>query len=91
MVVAEDGTGEMVARAEARLTHAVLELDIARAACARLENELRLAEGRLAESEMARISLEARLAERDHYVRALHGSRGWKLLQGLRSLFGRRW
>jgi hypothetical protein len=91
MVVSEEGTSEKVARAEARLTHAGLELEIARATCARIETELRLAEDRLAVSEMARISLEARLAERDQYVQALHGSRGWKLLQGLRSIFGRRW
>jgi septal ring factor EnvC (AmiA/AmiB activator) len=62
-----------------------------RAHAARLEAELRRIEHQMAQVEADRAALQSRLDERDSYVAAIHRSGGWKLLQKIRDLVGRRW
>ncbi|MHB1047374.1 MAG: hypothetical protein ACYC4P_15325 [Thermoanaerobaculia bacterium] len=82
--------GEL-ARTEVRLEQALFELDLAREANARLEQEIRRLEQRLAARGAECAAFRSRLAERDRYVAAIHTSTAWKLIEGVRGLLGRRW
>jgi hypothetical protein len=83
--------GEAETRLRTRLETALFEVSLARETHARFEKELRRLSHQLAASESERASLVSRLAERERYVKAIHGSSGWRLLQSVRGLFGRRW
>lgn len=76
---------------EARLEQARFELELTREANARLEQEIRRLEQRLAARGAECAAFKSRLAERDRYVAAIHTSTAWKLVEGLRGLLGRRW
>ncbi len=82
---------EELARLRVRLAEAGFENTLARQGMDRLRAEIRKLERQLSNSEAARASLRSRLGERERYVSAIHASGGWKLLQFLRGLFGRRW
>jgi|GEM_PF-1357630 hypothetical protein len=89
----------------ARLEEAEFEAEMARevgkrweARAQRLEAEVRRLEanGRRLEVGLAASNAEletfrGRLAERDRYVKAIHDSGAWRLIQKVRGLFGRRW
>lgn len=74
-----------------RLSEAIAERDLARAARRNAEEEIRRLRQELALSKMDITAVRGRLNERETYVRNLHGSAGWKALQAVRGLFGRRW
>lgn len=80
-----------LARLEVRLDEVIFERDLARQTVKRLERETRQMERQVAQLRSEETALRNRLDERERYVAALHGSRGWKLLQALRGVFGRRW
>jgi chromosome segregation ATPase len=80
-----------LATLEVRLEEAVAERDLARAARKSAEEEIRRLRQELALSKMDLTAVRGRLNERETYVRNLHGSAGWKALQAVRGLFGRRW
>ena len=82
---------EALGRESVRAEQALFERDLARTEAARLGEELRRLERRVAQLDADRGSLQARLDERERYVGAIHASGGWKLLQSVRGLFGRRW
>lgn len=80
-------TARLRTRAEAALFDRDLALERERRTAAEVERlELRLSETR---AELA--SLQSRLEEREKYLGAIHHSGGWRFLQGLRGLLGRRW
>lgn len=79
------------ARLRTRLEQAEAELELARETARRYRSEALELAARVAEGDAERSSLVARLSERERYVRAIHGSSGWRLLQSVRGLFGRRW
>lgn len=85
-----DGTAEAV-RAEVERDGLRFELSLSRRAEERLIDEIRRCENRLAQSEAEKAALRGRLAEREQYLGAIHTSAGWRLLQFVRGLFGRRW
>lgn len=74
-----------------RLEEAIVERDLARAARKNAEEEIRRHRQELALLRMDLAAIRERLNERETYVRNLHGSAGWKALQAVRGLFGRRW
>jgi chromosome segregation ATPase len=80
-----------LATLEVRLEEAVAERDLARAARKSAEEEIRRLRQELSLSKMDLTAVRGRLNERETYVRNLHGSAGWKALQAVRGLFGRRW
>lgn len=79
------------AELEVRLAEALAERDLAREVRKRAEEEARRLERELANARADVSAVLARLSERESYVRNLHASSGWKALQALRGLFGRRW
>ena len=79
------------ARTRARLEKALFTVELTRKIRERREEHVRHLENVVADINADRSSLRTRLEERETYIRVLHGSRGWKFLQGLRGLFGRRW
>jgi hypothetical protein len=89
----EDGRNPeaSLAELEVRLSEAIAERDLARAARRSAEEEIRRLRQELALSELDQSAVRGRLNERETYVRNLHGSAGWKALQWVRGLFGRRW
>ena len=78
-------------RLAVRLEEARFDAELAREVRRRLEVEVRQLETRLAAANSESESLRGRLAERERYVAAIHGSAAWRLIQGVRGLFGRRW
>ncbi len=80
-----------LATLEARLEEAIAERDLARAARKNAEEEIRRLRQELALSKLDLTAVRGRLNERETYVKNLHGSAGWKALQAVRGLFGRRW
>ncbi|MHB8799697.1 MAG: hypothetical protein ACYDBY_14650 [Thermoanaerobaculia bacterium] len=82
---------EELAGVEVRLEQARFELELTREANARLEQEIRRLEQRLAARGAECAAFKSRLAERDRYVAAIHTSTAWKLIEGVRGLLGRRW
>jgi septal ring factor EnvC (AmiA/AmiB activator) len=80
-----------LARLEVRLDEATFERDLARQTVKRLEREMRQMEHQVAQARSEEVGLRSRLDERERYIAALHGSKGWRLLQGVRRVFGRRW
>ena len=82
---------EELAGVEVRLEEARFEVKLARETNARLEQEVRRLEQRLASRNAESAALKSRLAERDRYVAAIHTSTAWKLIEGVRGLLGRRW
>ncbi len=82
---------EELAGVEVRLEEARFELKLAREANARLEQEIRRLEQRLAARGAECAAFRSRLAERDRYVSAIHSSFAWKIVEGMRGLLGRRW
>jgi chromosome segregation ATPase len=87
---ARDLEAEM-ARLEVSLSESEAEVALAREARRKSEDEA----GRLLQ-ELAGVradlaAVRSRLAERETYVRNLHASVVWKLLQAVRGLFHRRW
>jgi predicted nucleic acid-binding Zn-ribbon protein len=80
-----------LAHVEVRLEQALAERDLARQGRRRLEEEVRRLEQELAHAKLDLAAVRERIAERETYVRNLHSSRGWKALQAVRGLFGRRW
>ena len=87
---ARDPESELAAL-EVRLEEAIAERDLARETRKSAEEEIRRLRQELAHSKMDLTALRGRLNERETYVRNLHGSAGWKALQAVRGLFGRRW
>jgi Skp family chaperone for outer membrane proteins len=69
----------------------LFERDLARRIQKRLETEIQRLQNHVAAIEADRNALRQRLDERERYLGALHASRGWRILQALRGLFGRRW
>lgn len=80
-----------LATLEVRLEDALAERDLARAARRSAEEEIRRLRQELALSKVDLTAVRGRLNERETYVKNLHGSAGWKALQAVRGLFGRRW
>jgi septal ring factor EnvC (AmiA/AmiB activator) len=80
-----------LARLEVRLDEVTFERDLARQTVKRLEREMRQMEHQVAQARSEEVALRSRLDERERYIAALHGSKGWRLLQGVRHVFGRRW
>ena len=80
-----------LATLEVRLAEALAERDLAREIRKRAEDETRRLREELADARADLAAVQSRLAERLAYVRNLHASSGWKLLQTVRGLFGRRW
>ena len=80
-----------LAALEVRLREALAERDLARAARRNAGEEFRRLRQELALSKQDLAAVRERLNERETYIRNLHGSAGWKALQWLRGLFGRRW
>ncbi len=74
-----------------RLAEAIAERDLARAARRNADEEIRRLGQELALAKPDIVAVRERLNERETYVRNLHGSAGWKALQAVRGLFGRRW
>ncbi len=74
-----------------RLAEAIAERDLARAARRNADEEIRRLGQELALAKQDIVAVRERLNERETYVRNLHGSAGWKALQAVRGLFGRRW
>ena len=80
-----------MARLEVSLSESEAEVALAREARRKSEDET----GRLLQ-ELAGVradlaAVRSRLTERETYVRNLHASVVWKLLQAVRGLFDRRW
>ena len=88
---AAPGREDELARLQVRLSAVEFERDQARAAVRRLEDEIRRLEQNLADVRADTASLKGQLDERAVYVEAIHNSAGWKALQSIRGLFGRRW
>lgn len=82
---------ERLGRLEVELSQLGFELELARSGKANVEAEVRRLERRVAQLEADRAALQSRLDERERYVGAIHASGGWKLLQYVRGLFGRKW
>ncbi len=80
-----------LAALEVRLEEALAERDLARTARRSAEEEIRRLRQELALSKLDFAAVRGRLNERETYVRNLHGSAGWRALQAVRGLFGRRW
>jgi chromosome segregation ATPase len=80
-----------LAQVEVRLEEALAERDLARAARKGAEEEIRRLRQELTDAQSDLAAVRSRLTERLTYVRNLHASSGWKLLQAFRGLFGRRW
>lgn len=80
-----------LAALEVRLEEALAERDLARTARRNAEEEIRQLRQELALSKLDLAALRGRLNERETYVKNLHASAGWKALQAVRGLFGRRW
>lgn len=76
---------------EVRLEEARFELKLAQEANARLEQEVRRLEQRLAARNAENTSLRSQLEEKDRYIAAIRTSTGWKALQALRGVLGRQW
>jgi chromosome segregation ATPase len=76
---------------EVRLQETLAERDLARAARRNAEEEIRRIRQDLALTKLDLTAVRGRLNERETYVKNLHGSGGWKVLQRVRGLFGRRW
>jgi chromosome segregation ATPase len=87
---ARDPESELAAL-EVRLEEAVAECDLAREARKRAEEEARRLKQELALVKLDLSAVRGRLNERETYVKNLHASAGWKALQAVRGLFGRRW
>ncbi len=79
------------ARLRVQLDEAKFELELSHRNADRLERELRALEHRLAQAEADCAAVQNLLLERNAYVEAIHRSAGWKLLQRVRNVFGRRW
>lgn len=88
---AAPGREDELARLQVRLSEAEFERDLARQNAGRLADEIRLLEQRLADSAADQASLKSQLDERAVYVDALHKSIGWRALETVRGLLGRRW
>ena len=84
-------TESELAELEVRLAEALAERDLARGIRKRAEQETERLKQELADARTDLAAVQSRLAERLAYVRNLHASSGWKLLQAVRGLFGRRW
>lgn len=82
---------EELAGVEVRLEKALFELKLQKEANARLEQEVRRLEQRLAARNAEYTSLRSVLEEKERYIAAIRTSTGWKALQGLRSILGRQW
>ena len=87
---ARDHEGELAAL-EVRLSEEAAERNLAREAKRRAEEEARRLKQELALVRLDLSALRERLNERETYVKNLHASTGWKALQAVRALFGRRW
>ncbi len=87
---ARDAEAELAAL-EVRLQETLAERDLAREGRRRLEGEVRRLEQELAHARQDLDAVRRRLAERETYVNNLHASRGWKALQAVRGIVGRRW
>ncbi len=89
----DDGQGleGELATLEVRLSEAVAEQDLARLARKKAEEETRRLREELSLLRADLAAVRDRLNERETYVANLHGSAGWKALQWVRGLFGRRW
>lgn len=75
----------------ARLEKARHERAMALAGVARLEEDVRRLEYRIAELETDRVALKNRTEEAESYVAAVKTSLPWRVLQSLRGLVGRQW
>ena len=82
---------ERLGRLEVELSQLGFELELARSGKANVEAEVRRLERRVAQLEADRSALQSRLDERELDGGAIHASGGWKHLQSIRGLFGRRW
>lgn len=80
-----------LAEFEVRLEEALAARDLARAARENAEVETRRVKEELALVRLDLAAVRGRLNERETYVKNLHASAGWKVLQAVRGLFGRRW
>lgn len=80
-----------LAEIEVRLEEAIAARDLARAARESAEAEARRLKEELALVKLDLAAVRGRLNERETYVKNLHASAGWKVLQAVRGLFGRRW
>lgn len=75
----------------ARVERAHHEAAMARAAGARLEDEVKRLTYRVAELEADRVALKNRTEEAEAYVAAVKSSAPWRVIQWLRGLVGRKW
>ena len=75
----------------ARLEKALHEREMALAGVARLEEDVRRLEYRIAELETDRVALKNRTEEAESYVAAVKTSLPWRVIQSLRGLVGRQW
>lgn len=80
-----------LARVEANLEEVRFEAKLAGETNARLTREVHRLEQLLIARRSEAEALRGRLAERESYVTAIHGSFAWKAVEGLRGLLGRRW
>lgn len=88
---AADGLREEFARLRARAEAALFDRDLALERERRTAGEVNRLELRLSETRAELAALRSRLDERERYLGAIHHSGGWRLLQGVRGLLGRRW
>jgi hypothetical protein len=79
------------ARIRADAEAAQFERDLALERERRAAEQVRRLELRQAEIRAELSALRARLDERERYLAAIHHSGGWRALQRLRQLVGRRW
>lgn len=76
---------------ELRIEALEFELQLSRRIQDRLESEIQRLHHHIAALEADRASIRNRLDERERYVAGVHASVGWKALQWVRGLVGRRW
>ena len=86
-----DSLASELARATAQLEKIAFQRDLAFQKAERLAVEVDRLEAQCVSLVADRDLLQTRLAERDSYLKAIESSLGWRMMQQLRSIFGRRW
>lgn len=82
---------ESIARLEAERDRAAFNLQLEQEKFKRLQTEIVRLETDLLQLELDNKVLLSRLQSAEGFARTVRTSRGWRLLERLRSLVGRRW
>jgi hypothetical protein len=84
-------SAESIVRLEAERDRAVFNLQLEREKFKRLQAEFDRRETDLLQVELDRKVLLSRLEQAEEFVSNMRASRGWRLLERIRALVGRRW